>query len=179
MERLELLGDSILKYAVSCHLFLKYPEKHEGQLTARRSWAVCNATLHKLGTDHKLQVSDHISAIYGLDLFNWFLFGISLYKQTKLLDLFSMRICAVSVIIHLYLKNVELYLFFSMCDSESFEISPYRENLQYMIFHIKKGCVSRFVASGQGGSIYTCAGFNITNAGVFRSYCTPQSRGLT
>ncbi|XP_059458543.1 endoribonuclease Dicer homolog 3 [Corylus avellana] len=55
MERLELLGDSILKYAVSCHLFLKYPEKHEGQLTARRSWAVCNATLHKLGIDHKLQ----------------------------------------------------------------------------------------------------------------------------
>ncbi|KAG6677776.1 endoribonuclease Dicer homolog 3a isoform X1 [Carya illinoinensis] len=55
MERLELLGDSVLKYAVSCYLFLNYPEKHEGQLTARRSWAVCNATLHKLGTAHKLQ----------------------------------------------------------------------------------------------------------------------------
>uniref|UniRef100_A0A2N9FHP3 Uncharacterized protein n=1 Tax=Fagus sylvatica TaxID=28930 RepID=A0A2N9FHP3_FAGSY len=55
MERLELLGDSVLKYSVSCHLFLKYPEKHEGQLSARRSWAVCNATLHKLGTDCKLQ----------------------------------------------------------------------------------------------------------------------------
>ncbi|TKY74839.1 Endoribonuclease Dicer-like 3a [Spatholobus suberectus] len=55
MERLELLGDSVLKYVVSCHLFLKYPEKHEGQLSARRSWAVCNSTLHKLGTDHKLQ----------------------------------------------------------------------------------------------------------------------------
>ena len=89
-----------------------------------------------------------------------------------------MRICAISVIIHLYPKNVELYLFFSMCDSESFEISPYGENLQHMIFHSKKGCVSRFIASGQGGSIYTVAGFNITNAGVFRSYCTPQSRGF-
>ncbi|GMH08010.1 hypothetical protein Nepgr_009850 [Nepenthes gracilis] len=55
LERLELLGDSVLKYAVSCHLFLKYPEKHEGQLSARRSWAVCNATLHKLGTIRKLQ----------------------------------------------------------------------------------------------------------------------------
>ncbi|XWS70161.1 hypothetical protein CRYUN_Cryun03dG0025400 [Craigia yunnanensis] len=55
MERLELLGDSVLKYAVSCHLFLRYPNKHEGQLSARRSWAVCNSTLHKLGTDHKLQ----------------------------------------------------------------------------------------------------------------------------
>ncbi|KAL5559568.1 hypothetical protein UlMin_035779 [Ulmus minor] len=55
MERLELLGDSILKYVVSCYLYLKYPKKHEGQLTARRSWAVCNANLHKVGTDRKLQ----------------------------------------------------------------------------------------------------------------------------
>ncbi|CAJ1973600.1 unnamed protein product [Sphenostylis stenocarpa] len=55
MERLELLGDSVLKYVVSCHLFLKYPKKHEGQLSARRSLAVCNSTLHKLGTDRKLQ----------------------------------------------------------------------------------------------------------------------------
>ncbi|XP_022754727.1 endoribonuclease Dicer homolog 3 isoform X2 [Durio zibethinus] len=55
MERLELLGDSVLKYAVSCHLFLRYPNKHEGQLSARRQWAVCNSTLHKLGTDCKLQ----------------------------------------------------------------------------------------------------------------------------
>ncbi|KAL0407818.1 UNVERIFIED_CONTAM: Endoribonuclease Dicer3a [Sesamum radiatum] len=37
MERLELLGDSVLKYAVSCHLFLKYPKKHEGQLSSHRS----------------------------------------------------------------------------------------------------------------------------------------------
>ncbi|KAF8393640.1 hypothetical protein HHK36_021886 [Tetracentron sinense] len=55
LERLELLGDSVLKYAVSCHLFLKYPKKHEGQLSGRRSWAVCNSTLHKLGINHKLQ----------------------------------------------------------------------------------------------------------------------------
>ncbi|GAB4854001.1 helicase [Ancistrocladus abbreviatus] len=55
LERLELLGDSVLKYAVSCHLFLEYPKKHEGQLSSKRSWAVCNATLHKLGTDRKLQ----------------------------------------------------------------------------------------------------------------------------
>ncbi|KAJ6856646.1 hypothetical protein NC651_038337 [Populus alba x Populus x berolinensis] len=58
MERLELLGDSVLKYAVSCHLFLKYPNKHEGQLSSWRSGAVCNSTLHKLGTDCKVQVSE-------------------------------------------------------------------------------------------------------------------------
>lgn len=55
MERLELLGDSVLKYVTSCHLFLKYPKKHEGQLSGQRSSAVCNANLHKLGTERKLQ----------------------------------------------------------------------------------------------------------------------------
>ncbi|XP_027190700.1 endoribonuclease Dicer homolog 3a isoform X2 [Cicer arietinum] len=55
MERLELLGDSVLKYAVSCHLFLKYPKNHEGQLSAKRQWAVRNSTLYKRGIDHKLQ----------------------------------------------------------------------------------------------------------------------------
>ncbi|XP_068656481.1 endoribonuclease Dicer homolog 3a isoform X2 [Aristolochia californica] len=55
LERMELLGDSVLKYAVSCHLFLKYPEKNEGELSSLRQWAVCNSTLHKLGTIHKLQ----------------------------------------------------------------------------------------------------------------------------
>ncbi|KAG6599127.1 Endoribonuclease Dicer-like 3a, partial [Cucurbita argyrosperma subsp. sororia] len=54
-ERLELLGDSVLKYAVSCHLFLKFPEKHEGQLSSRRQQVICNATLHALGTKCKLQ----------------------------------------------------------------------------------------------------------------------------
>ncbi|MCL7031503.1 hypothetical protein MKW94_015389 [Papaver nudicaule] len=55
LERLELLGDSILKYAVTCYLFLKYPMKHEGQLSSQRSHAVCNLTLHKCGTNRKLQ----------------------------------------------------------------------------------------------------------------------------
>ncbi|KAK2645038.1 hypothetical protein Ddye_020233 [Dipteronia dyeriana] len=55
MERLELLGDSVLKYAVSCYHFLTYPEIHEGKLSAQRSLAVCNSTLHKLGTDRNLQ----------------------------------------------------------------------------------------------------------------------------
>nr|AUH15439.1 dicer-like 3 protein [Dimocarpus longan] len=55
MERLELLGDSVLKYVVSCYLFLKHPKMHEGQLSARRSLVVCNATLYHLGTHRKLQ----------------------------------------------------------------------------------------------------------------------------
>ncbi|XP_020094858.1 endoribonuclease Dicer homolog 3b-like isoform X2 [Ananas comosus] len=55
LERLELLGDSVLKYVMGCNLFLKYPKKHEGQLSDHRSRAVCNSTLHKLGTSRGLQ----------------------------------------------------------------------------------------------------------------------------
>ncbi|XP_057839229.2 endoribonuclease Dicer homolog 3b isoform X2 [Cryptomeria japonica] len=47
-ERLELLGDSFLKYSISRYLFLKYEKNHEGQLSAHRSRAISNATLHRL-----------------------------------------------------------------------------------------------------------------------------------
>ena len=46
-ERLENLGDALLKYTVSVHLFLKYPRLHEGQLSTLRMQMVSNAWLHK------------------------------------------------------------------------------------------------------------------------------------
>ncbi|CAA7048554.1 unnamed protein product [Microthlaspi erraticum] len=55
MERLELLGDSVLKYVVSCSLFLKYPDKDEGQLSRQRQSIISNSNLHRLTTDRKLQ----------------------------------------------------------------------------------------------------------------------------
>uniref|UniRef100_A0A804L163 Dicer-like 3 n=1 Tax=Musa acuminata subsp. malaccensis TaxID=214687 RepID=A0A804L163_MUSAM len=55
MERLELLGDSVLKYAVSCSLFLKFPGKHEGKLSSDRIKIIRNATLHSLGTKRGIQ----------------------------------------------------------------------------------------------------------------------------
>jgi dsRNA-specific ribonuclease len=57
MERLELLGDSVLKYAVSCHLFLKFPDKDEGELTSSRTDIISNAALYGLGIEHKIQVN--------------------------------------------------------------------------------------------------------------------------
>ena len=57
MERLELLGDSVLKYAVSSHLFLKFPDKDEGELTSSRTDIISNAALYGLGIEHKIQVS--------------------------------------------------------------------------------------------------------------------------
>jgi endoribonuclease Dicer len=56
MERLELLGDSVLKYAASCHLFLKFPDKDEGELTSSRTDIISNAALYGLGIEHKIQV---------------------------------------------------------------------------------------------------------------------------
>ncbi|XP_078169437.1 endoribonuclease Dicer homolog 3a-like [Carex rostrata] len=54
-ERLELLGDSVLKYAVSCSVFFKYPNKHEGQLSNTRTQIICNATLYRLGIRQNIQ----------------------------------------------------------------------------------------------------------------------------
>jgi endoribonuclease Dicer len=44
-ERAELLGDAYLKWVVSRFLFLKYPQKHEGQLTRMRQQMVSNMVL--------------------------------------------------------------------------------------------------------------------------------------
>ncbi|PWA49555.1 Argonaute/Dicer protein, PAZ [Artemisia annua] len=55
MERLEMLGDSVLKFAVSCNLYLEYATTQEGQLSSRRSWQVCNSTLYNLRIARRLQ----------------------------------------------------------------------------------------------------------------------------
>ncbi|KAF2368450.1 Helicase C-terminal [Trinorchestia longiramus] len=48
-ERLEVLGDSFLKFHLGQMLFLQYPEWHEGKLTAHRGQFVSNNVLYKLG----------------------------------------------------------------------------------------------------------------------------------
>ncbi|KAL2653060.1 hypothetical protein R1flu_021188 [Riccia fluitans] len=54
LEGLEHLGDSFLKYAWSKSLFLTYSDKHEGQLTGKRSRQICNARLHELAFQRDL-----------------------------------------------------------------------------------------------------------------------------
>jgi dsRNA-specific ribonuclease len=73
MERLELLGDSVLKYVVTCHLFLKFPDKDEGQLSSSRADIISNAALHGRGIEHNIQVNCILSwEIYTmLHLFSW------------------------------------------------------------------------------------------------------------
>ena len=47
-ERYEFLGDAILEYITSKELFLKYPEKSEGELTKLRASLVCEYTLSQI-----------------------------------------------------------------------------------------------------------------------------------
>nr|DAD45156.1 TPA_asm: hypothetical protein HUJ06_003386 [Nelumbo nucifera] len=56
LERLEILGDAFLKYAVGRSLFLSYEALDEGQLTGKRSNIVNNSNLYKLATQRNLQV---------------------------------------------------------------------------------------------------------------------------
>ncbi|XP_020525714.1 endoribonuclease Dicer homolog 4 isoform X2 [Amborella trichopoda] len=55
LERLEILGDAYLKYAVSRHLFLSCRGFDEGQLTKKRSSIVNNAHLYNLAIRSNLQ----------------------------------------------------------------------------------------------------------------------------
>lgn len=54
-ERAELLGDAYLKWVVSRFLFLKYPQKHEGQLTRMRQQMVSNMVLYQYALEKGLQ----------------------------------------------------------------------------------------------------------------------------
>ena len=49
LERLEMIGDSFLKQAVTTFLFCAYPQMHEGRLSYFRSKQVSNYNLYKLG----------------------------------------------------------------------------------------------------------------------------------
>ncbi|XP_012942349.1 endoribonuclease Dicer [Aplysia californica] len=49
LERLETIGDSFLKYAITVYLYCSYPGIHEGTLSYLRSKQVCNYNLYRLG----------------------------------------------------------------------------------------------------------------------------------
>lgn len=49
LERLETIGDSFLKFAITVYLYATYPGIHEGKLSYLRSIQVSNYNLYKLG----------------------------------------------------------------------------------------------------------------------------------
>lgn len=54
LERLETVGDSFLKYAVTAHLYCTYPSVHEGKLSHLRSRQISNLNLYRLGRARNL-----------------------------------------------------------------------------------------------------------------------------
>ncbi|VDM95207.1 unnamed protein product [Thelazia callipaeda] len=54
LERLETVGDSYLKYAVTDYFFHSNPDDHEGKLSFARSKEVSNCNLYRLGRKHNL-----------------------------------------------------------------------------------------------------------------------------
>lgn len=55
-ERLEFLGDAVLELLVSQHLYERYPDLPEGELTRMRANLVCEPTLAQIAT--QLQLGD-------------------------------------------------------------------------------------------------------------------------
>lgn len=62
-ERLEFLGDAVLKLAISDILYKKYPDSHEGEMSKIRSIAVSDSTLSiiskKIGLSELIRASEH------------------------------------------------------------------------------------------------------------------------
>ncbi|KAG0414212.1 hypothetical protein HPB47_008640 [Ixodes persulcatus] len=54
LERLETVGDSFLKYAVTAHLYCTHPSVHEGKLSHLRSRQISNLNLYRLGRARRL-----------------------------------------------------------------------------------------------------------------------------
>lgn len=53
-ERLEFLGDSILSFAISTDLYLRFPKVDEGDLSRMRATLVCGKMLAEIGREFEL-----------------------------------------------------------------------------------------------------------------------------
>ncbi|CAH2987847.1 unnamed protein product [Chilo suppressalis] len=54
LERLETIGDSFLKFAITAYLYCAHPTVHEGKLSHMRSKQVSNQNLYRLGRARRL-----------------------------------------------------------------------------------------------------------------------------
>src|SRR5262249_57611568 len=63
-ERLEFLGDAVLGLIVAQHLFEKFPDADEGELTRIKSSVVSRAALAHLGK--RLRVAEHLAVGKGM-----------------------------------------------------------------------------------------------------------------
>ncbi|GBB92187.1 hypothetical protein RclHR1_01980012 [Rhizophagus clarus] len=60
-ERFETLGDSFLKFVVTIGLYVRFPDKHEGQLHFQRIKIICNKQLYR--SAKKLHLYEYITSL--------------------------------------------------------------------------------------------------------------------
>ncbi|CAG8574135.1 14728_t:CDS:2 [Acaulospora morrowiae] len=60
-ERLETLGDSVLKFFVTIRLYVMFPDKHEGQLHCQRIRIICNRELYR--SAKRLHLFEHVTSL--------------------------------------------------------------------------------------------------------------------
>ncbi|ELU12939.1 hypothetical protein CAPTEDRAFT_223153 [Capitella teleta] len=79
LERLETIGDSFLKFAITVYLYCEYPGIHEGKLSYLRSKQVSNYNLYKLGK--KKGLPDCMVAVKFEPTENWLPPGYVIRKE--------------------------------------------------------------------------------------------------
>lgn len=83
-ERLEILGDSVLKYLTSVYLFSIFPDDPEGTLTAKRTEIISNNRLFKLAL--KLKIYQY-AQIKSFNTKNWVAPGLEeLYDNVDIIN---------------------------------------------------------------------------------------------
>ena len=142
-ERLEFLGDSILGLVVAEHLYRKFPNRPEGDLTRIRADMVCEASLAAVAD--KLNLGEHLLLGHGEERFG----GRS--RASILADAVESIIAASFLDGGMEAARAFIARFIlSNVPTEKLHNADYKTALQELVQQ-KKNQVLRYVLTGQSG----------------------------
>ena len=142
-ERLEFLGDSILGMVVAEHLYRKFPNRPEGDLTRIRADMVCEASLAAVAD--KLNLGEHLLLGHGEERFG----GRS--RASILADAVESIIAASFLDGGMEAARAFIARFIlSNVPTEKLHNADYKTALQELVQQ-KKNQVLRYVLTGQSG----------------------------
>lgn len=81
LEKLEVIGDSVLKVIVSLHLFRSFPTWDEGKMTLLRMKLISNKHLYQIGKEHDL--GPILSGSFFLPDSSWLPLGFSVSENIQ------------------------------------------------------------------------------------------------
>ncbi|CAL8072085.1 unnamed protein product [Orchesella dallaii] len=79
LEKLEVMGDSVLKIMVSLHVFRNFPTWDEGKMTLLRTKLISNLHLYQIGK--KNQIGELLSGSFFIPDKNWLPLGMTIPKN--------------------------------------------------------------------------------------------------